>query len=76
MLDRSTNIGLTLGFSLIIMAIVLQGSLSIFASGSSFLIVTGGVIAATMVNYSFEDIKLCDDTQDDGGPGGRASHRN
>ncbi|SHG14707.1 chemotaxis protein MotA [Fodinibius roseus] len=57
MLDRSTNIGLILGFSLIIMAIVLQGSIMIFASGSSFLIVSGGVVAATMVNYSFEDIK-------------------
>ncbi|WP_138430786.1 motility protein A [Fodinibius saliphilus] len=57
MLDRSTNIGFILGFTLIIGAIVLQGDIVIFASFSSFLMVSGGVVAATMINYSFEDIK-------------------
>lgn len=57
MLDRSTIIGLILGFSLIIGAILLQGSLGLFLSLSSFIIVTGGIIAATMVSFSFENIK-------------------
>lgn len=57
MLDRSTVIGLILGFALILMAIVLQGNIGIFISFSSVAIVGGGIIAATMVNYSFENIK-------------------
>jgi chemotaxis protein MotA len=57
MLDRSTILGLTFGFALILGAIVLQGSILIFASFSALLIVVGGVVAATMVNYSFENIK-------------------
>lgn len=57
MLDRSTIIGLLLGFSLILIAIVTQGSLLVFASLSSFLIVMGGIVAATMVNYSLKNIK-------------------
>lgn len=57
MLDRSTIIGLILGFSLIIGAIVLQGSLGLFLSFSSFIIVSGGIVAATMVSFSFENIK-------------------
>lgn len=57
MLDRSTIIGLFLGFSLIIGAIVLQGELGLFISGSSFIIVTGGIVAATMVSFSLENIK-------------------
>lgn len=57
MLDRSTIIGLVSGFSLILLAIVLQGSLMVFVSISAFLIVAGGVLAATLVNYSYENIK-------------------
>lgn len=57
MLDRSTIIGFILGFSLIVVAIITQGNLIVFASLASLLIVGGGVVAATMVNYSFENIK-------------------
>ncbi|MEX2462871.1 MAG: MotA/TolQ/ExbB proton channel family protein [Balneolaceae bacterium] len=57
MLDRSTIIGLFLGFSLIIGAIVLQGDIGLFISLSSFIIVGGGIVAATMVSFSFENIK-------------------
>jgi len=57
MLDRSTIIGFVSGFSLILLAIVLQGNLMVFASFSAFLIVAGGVLAATLVNYSYENIK-------------------
>lgn len=58
MLDRSTIIGFVLGFTLILLAIVTQGSLLVFASLSSLLIVVGGIVAATMINYSFENIKI------------------
>ncbi|MTI86481.1 MAG: motility protein A [Balneolaceae bacterium] len=57
MLDRSTIVGFILGFGLVIGAIVTQGSLLIFASFSSILIVAGGILAATMINYSFENIQ-------------------
>jgi len=57
MLDRSTIFGFILGFSLIIAAIVLQGELGLFISLAAFLIVAGGIVAATMVNYSLDNIK-------------------
>lgn len=57
MLDRSTIFGFLLGTGLIIFAIVSQGSLVTFVSLASFFIVTGGVVAATMINYSLENIK-------------------
>jgi len=50
-MDLSTIIGIILGISLILMAIVTQGSLLIFWSLSSILIVLGGIIAATLINY-------------------------
>ncbi len=57
MLDRSTILGLLLGAVLIFLAIASQGDFIFFLSLSAFLIVTGGVVAATMVNYSLENIK-------------------
>jgi len=57
MLDRSTILGFIFGFTLIISAIVLQGELGLFISLSSFMIVAGGIVAATMVNYSFDNIR-------------------
>lgn len=46
-----------MGIVLVVLAIVTQGSLIIFISFSSALIIGGGIISATMVNYSFENIK-------------------
>jgi chemotaxis protein MotA len=57
MLDRSTIIGFILGIVLVVLAIVTQGSLIILISVSSALIIGGGIISATMVNYSFDNIK-------------------
>src|SRR6056297_26294 len=57
MLDRSTIIGFIMGVFLVVLAIVTQGSLLIFISFSSALIIGGGIVSATMVNYSFENIK-------------------
>lgn len=56
MLDRSSLIGFLGGFSLVVIAIITQGELIAFASVSSVLIVFGGVIASTMINYSWDDI--------------------
>src|SRR5690606_26724333 len=53
----STFLGMFIGFSLIFGAIYLQGEVIVFFSLSSILIVCGGIVAATMVNFSFEDIK-------------------
>lgn len=57
MLDRSTIIGITAGFTLIITAIVLQGSINVFLSLSALFIVAGGILAATMVHFSYQNIK-------------------
>ncbi|MEX0680474.1 MAG: MotA/TolQ/ExbB proton channel family protein [Balneolales bacterium] len=56
MLDRSAVIGFVGGFGLIIVAITTQGNLVAFASLSSLLIVLGGVVASTLINYSGENI--------------------
>jgi len=46
-----------MGVVLVVSAIVTQGSLLIFISLSSALIIGGGIVSATMVNYSFSNIK-------------------
>lgn len=56
MMGRTTLIGLGAGFGLIALAILVQGGLSAFLSFESLIIVAGGVIAATLVNYSVDDM--------------------
>jgi chemotaxis protein MotA len=46
-----------MGVVLVVSAIVTQGSLLIFISFSSALIIGGGIVSATMMNYSFSNIK-------------------
>lgn len=58
MLDRSSLIGFILGFALVIGSILIEGNIMIFVSFSSLMIVVGGAISATMISYSFEDIKV------------------
>lgn len=58
MLDRSSVIGLVMGSSLILTAVILQGEVATFISLSSLLIVSGGVLAATMVHFSFDNIRV------------------
>jgi len=55
-MKRSTIIGLISGFALILLAILFRGGLSSFISFESLLIVLGGVFAATLVNYSVDDL--------------------
>lgn len=57
MLDKNSIVGFVLGFALVIGAIVTQGSLLLFASFSSVLIVAGGIFSATLINYSMKIIK-------------------
>ncbi len=56
-MDKSTIIGLVGGFTLVIGAILFQGELGLFLSLSSLIIVGGGVISSSFVNYSIEDVK-------------------
>lgn len=58
MLDKSTIIGFIIGFALVFGSILMEGSLLIFWSFSSILVVGGGILASTMINYSFENIKI------------------
>ncbi len=55
-MDRSTVIGFFGGFALIYVAIALQGDLTLFLSSSSFLIVNGGLLAASIVNFSIGEV--------------------
>lgn len=56
-MDKSTVIGLIGAFTLIIGAILLQGEIGLFVSMSGILIVGGGIICSSFVNYSIEDVR-------------------
>lgn len=55
-MDIATIIGIVLGISLIILAILAEGQLSTFWSISSILIVLGGVIASTLIHYPLSKV--------------------
>lgn len=46
-----------MGFTLVLGAIIFQGSISIFFSISSFTIVVGGIFSSSFSNYSISDVK-------------------
>jgi chemotaxis protein MotA len=50
-MDLATLIGIVLSFGLVVAAIITGGSLIIFISVPSLLIVVGGTVGATLVNY-------------------------
>lgn len=54
--DRATVTGLILGFSLILSAIMMGGSLRSFINLPSILIVFGGTFAATTICFSLQEI--------------------
>lgn len=56
-MDLLTIIGLITGFGLISWAIIIGGSAMMFISAQSAMIVMGGTLAATLVNYSFKQLK-------------------
>ena len=55
-MDLATIIGTILAFSLVIMAIIMGGTLDAFINLPSLLIVMGGTIGATAINYPLKDI--------------------
>jgi len=56
-MDLSTIIGLITGVAMIIIAIIDSGGgVEIFTSGSAYLIVIGGTLAATFVNFPFKAV--------------------
>lgn len=57
-MEKSTPIGLGLGFALIFVAIFLGGDWLTFVDIPSVLITVGGTVAALLVAYSFDELKV------------------
>ena len=57
-MEKSTPIGLVLGFALIFVAIFLGGDWLTFVDIPSVLITVGGTVAALLVAYSFDELKV------------------
>jgi len=55
-MDRSTTIGISAGLALITLSILIEGGLMSFISVSSMIIVLGGIISASLVNYPQDDL--------------------
>jgi len=55
-MDIATFVGILAGFSLIISAISLGGSMLLFINLPGFMVVVGGTLAATLFNFPFGDI--------------------
>lgn len=55
-MDIATIIGIVSAFALVVGAISFGGGLSMFINVPSLLIVVGGTLGATMVNYALKDI--------------------
>ena len=56
-MDFSTIVGLITGVAMIVIAIIDSGGgVDIFTSGSAYLIVIGGTLAATFVNFPFKAV--------------------
>lgn len=55
-MDIATIIGIVSGFGLISIAIMLGGSPAIFINVPSLVIVVGGTLAATLINYPLTDV--------------------
>jgi chemotaxis protein MotA len=55
-MDIGTVIGFVSGVSLMVIAIVMGGDPMIFWSGSSVIIVLGGTLASTLINYPLADV--------------------
>jgi len=55
-MDFATIIGLISGFGLVLTAILIGGSPQIFVNVPAFLIVIGGTVASTLINYPLKDV--------------------
>ncbi|MCK4546793.1 MAG: MotA/TolQ/ExbB proton channel family protein [Candidatus Eisenbacteria sp.] len=54
-MDLATVIGIVAGFGLLVVSILMGGSLGTFINFPSMMIVIGGTIAATLINYPMSD---------------------
>ena len=55
-MDIATLVGIVLAFSLVLTAIMMGGSISLFINIPAMMIVLGGTLGATMINYPLSDI--------------------
>jgi chemotaxis protein MotA len=55
-MDLATLIGIVSAFGLVVLAILMNGSLTIFISPSSLMIVVGGTLGTTMINYPLKEM--------------------
>lgn len=55
-MDIATLIGIVSAFGLVIIAILMGGGLSLFINIPSLMIVVGGTLGATMINYPLKDV--------------------
>jgi chemotaxis protein MotA len=55
-MDLATLIGIVSAFGLVVIAILMNGSLTIFISPSSLMIVVGGTLGTTMINYPLKEM--------------------
>ena len=54
-LDHATILGAIAGFGLVLLAIALEGGVAAFFNLKSFLIVAGGTLGATLINFPLKD---------------------
>jgi chemotaxis protein MotA len=55
-MDLATILGIVSAFGLVIIAIVMGGGLMLFINIPSLMIVVGGTLGATMINYPLKDV--------------------
>lgn len=55
-MDIATIVGVISAFGLVVGAILMGGSLNLFLSIPSFIIVVGGTLGATLINYPLRDV--------------------
>ena len=55
-MDLATVLGTVSAFGLVIIAIVMGGGISLFINLPSLMIVVGGTLGATMINYPLKDV--------------------
>lgn len=55
-MDLATILGIVLSFTLVILSILMGSPLSVFFNAPSLMVVVGGTIGATMINYPLGDV--------------------
>lgn len=55
-MDLATILGIVSAFGLVIIAIVMGGGIGLFINVPSLMIVVGGTLGATMINYPLKDV--------------------